>query len=195
MSMPAIIITTPRTIPAMAMAASTNPCARWRPCSRTRAKWMSSSTTSRLFSNRELAPTAPFIVVGIRTPTLSIRAASSKAPWPGISPVPRRFRCDAKTRNSGARTFCSKALCATLGPVGEPYTIGFPKPEEFFGFLATGKYTLVECYARTLNLTSWMCTLIGDPLYNPYKAAPKLKASQVHPSPKGGHFLLGEKFD
>ena len=31
----------------------------------------------------------------------------------------------------------------------EPYTVGFPKPAEFFGFLATGEYTLVECYART----------------------------------------------
>ena len=88
-----------------------------------------------------------------------------------------------------------KGACATLGPVGEPYTLGFPKPEEFFGFLATGEFTLVECYARTLNLTSWMCTLIGDPLYNPYKATPKLKSSQVHPSPKGGKFLLGEDLD
>lgn len=88
-----------------------------------------------------------------------------------------------------------KGACATLGPVGEPYTVGFPKPEEFFGFLVTGEFTLVECYARTLNLTSWMCTLIGDPLYNPYKSTPKLKSSQVHPSPKGGRFLLGEKLD
>jgi uncharacterized protein (TIGR03790 family) len=86
-----------------------------------------------------------------------------------------------------------KGACATLGPVGEPYTVGFPKPAEFFGFLATGEYTLVECYARTLNLTSWMCTLIGDPLYNPYKATPKLKMSQVEPSPKGGKFLTGVK--
>ena len=84
-----------------------------------------------------------------------------------------------------------KGACATLGPVGEPYTVGFPKPEEFFGFLATGEFTLVECYARTLNLTSWMCTLIGDPLYNPFKATPKLKSTQIHPSPKGGRFLLG----
>lgn len=84
----------------------------------------------------------------------------------------------------------TKGACATLGPVAEPYTIGFPKPAEFFGFLVTGEYTLVECYARTLNLTSWMCTLIGDPLYNPFKAAPRLRVDQVFPSPKGGRFLL-----
>jgi uncharacterized protein (TIGR03790 family) len=88
-----------------------------------------------------------------------------------------------------------KGACATLGPVGEPYTIGFPKPAEFFGFLVTGEYTLVECYARTAHLTSWMTTLIGDPLYNPYKASPRLKVSDLSPSPKGGKFLLSVKDD
>jgi hypothetical protein len=82
---------------------------------------------------------------------------------------------------------------AVLGPVAEPYTIGFPKPAEFFGFLVTGEYTLAECYSRTLVLSSWMCTLIGDPLYNPYKASPKLKSEQVKPSPKGGKFVMSVK--
>jgi uncharacterized protein (TIGR03790 family) len=74
---------------------------------------------------------------------------------------------------------------ATIGPVAEPYTVGFPKPAEFFGFLVTGEYTLVECYARTLILTSWNMTLVGDPLYNPFKGSPKLKAADVQPSPQG----------
>ena len=79
-----------------------------------------------------------------------------------------------------------KGVCATLGPVSEPYTIGFPKPAEFFGFLATGEYTLVECYSRTVLMSSWMTVLIGDPLYNPFKKNAKLKAADVVPSPKGG---------
>jgi len=95
-----------------------------------------------------------------------------------------------KDLNLWCRNILEKGAAATLGPVGEPYTIGFPKPAEFFGFLVTGEYTLVECYSRTLVLTSWMCTLIGDPLYNPYKATPKLKSEQVTPSPKGGKFFL-----
>lgn len=78
-----------------------------------------------------------------------------------------------------------KGVAATMGPVGEPYTVGFPKPAEFFGFLVTGEYTLVECHARTQLLISWMTTLIGDPLYNPFAKAPKLKAADVFPSPKG----------
>lgn len=87
------------------------------------------------------------------------------------------------------RNILEKGACATLGPVAEPYTIGFPKPAEFFGFLVTGEYTLVECYSRTLVLTSWMTTLIGDPLYNPFKNNPRMKSDKVHPSPKGGKFM------
>jgi len=78
--------------------------------------------------------------------------------------------------------------CATLGPVAEPYTIAFPRPAEFFGFLVTGEYTLVECYAKTVMLSSWMMTLVGDPLYNPYKSDPRLKPAQIRPSPKGAQF-------
>ena len=77
-----------------------------------------------------------------------------------------------------------KGVAATLGPVGEPYTIGFPKPAEFFGFLATGEYTLVETYSRTVLNCSWMTVLVGDPLYSPYKATRPVKAGDVQPSPK-----------
>jgi uncharacterized protein (TIGR03790 family) len=83
-----------------------------------------------------------------------------------------------------------KGVCATVGPVAEPYTIGFPKPAEFFGFLATGEYTLVESYARSMPMCSWMTVLIGDPLYTPFKKNPKLKAADVQPSPKGGRNVL-----
>jgi|SRR5579883_38478 len=93
-------------------------------------------------------------------------------------------------RNKDSKVWCpnllKKGVCATLGPVAEPYTIGFPKPAEFFGLIATGEYTLVECYARTMLFCSWMTVLVGDPLYNPYKGAGKLKVSDVMPSPKGG---------
>jgi uncharacterized protein (TIGR03790 family) len=81
---------------------------------------------------------------------------------------------------------------ATIGPVGEPYTIGFPKPEEFYGFLVTGEYTLVESYARSQLFTSWMMVLVGDPLYNPYAKTPKLKSWEVLHSPRGAAKLFGE---
>ncbi len=97
-------------------------------------------------------------------------------------------------RNPKAKYWCPNLLkdgvAATLGPVAEPYTVGFPKPAEFFGLLVTGKYTLVECYSQTLLLNSWMTVLVGDPLYNPYAKTPKLQPDQVKPSPKGSRFLI-----
>lgn len=91
------------------------------------------------------------------------------------------------------RNLLAKGAAATLGPVAEPYTVGFPKPEEFFGFLATGKYNLVEAYSRTSLMTSWMTVLVGDPLYTPFKANPKVKEEDVKPSPKWGKFITSEK--
>jgi uncharacterized protein (TIGR03790 family) len=92
-------------------------------------------------------------------------------------------------RDPNTKQWCKNLLdngvVATLGPVGEPYTLGFPKPAEFFGFLATGEFTLVECYWRTELFASWMTVLVGDPLYNPYGKTPKLKSAQVKPSPVG----------
>jgi uncharacterized protein (TIGR03790 family) len=45
-------------------------------------------------------------------------------------------------RDPRTNVWCPRLLmagaCATLGPVAEPYTIGFPKPAEFFGFLEDG---------------------------------------------------------
>jgi uncharacterized protein (TIGR03790 family) len=97
-------------------------------------------------------------------------------------------------RQEGSKLWCKnlleKGACATLGPVAEPFTIGFPKPAEFFGMLATGKYTLVESYGRTVMLTSWMGTLIGDPLYNPFGKMPALAEEKIFASPKGGQFFM-----
>lgn len=93
-------------------------------------------------------------------------------------------------RNDKSNVWCpnllKKGVAVTLGPVAEPYTVAFPKAGEFFGFLATGKYTVAECYARTTLISSWMMTLVGDPLYNPFATNPKLKDDDVFASPKGG---------
>jgi uncharacterized protein (TIGR03790 family) len=92
-------------------------------------------------------------------------------------------------RRKDTQVWCPNLLkarvAATMGPVAEPYTVGFPKPAEFFGFFLSGEYTLVECFAKTTILTSWQMTLVGDPLYNPFKSSPKWKIADVVPSPKG----------
>ena len=91
-------------------------------------------------------------------------------------------------RDRDSKLWCPRLLmdgaAVTLGPVAEPYTVGFPKPAEFFAFLLTGKYTVAEVFARTTILTSWQMALVGDPLYNPFKGNPRLKDEDVFPSPK-----------
>jgi len=96
---------------------------------------------------------------------------------------------DPKTRQ-WCKCLLEDGVAATLGPVAEPYTVGFPKPAELFGYLATGKYTLVECYYRTALFTSWMTVLVGDPPYNPYMNSPKLDPAAVKPSPREGKFTV-----
>ncbi len=65
-------------------------------------------------------------------------------------------------------------VVGTLGPVAEPYLGTFPRPDEFFPLLLTGKLTLAEVYWKTEPTVSWMQCCIGDPLYNPYKNNPQL---------------------
>ena len=96
-------------------------------------------------------------------------------------------------RDQKSKLWCpnllKKGVAATVGPVAEPYTVGFPKPAEFFGFLATGEFTLVECYSRSMLFCSWMTVLVGDPLYTPFAKNPKIKSADVPPSPKGSRSI------
>ena len=65
-----------------------------------------------------------------------------------------------------------RGITVTLGPTNEPYLDSFPKPSALFGLLLTGRYSIVEAYYLTTRYVSWRMTLIGDPLYNPWKNKP-----------------------
>jgi uncharacterized protein (TIGR03790 family) len=73
-------------------------------------------------------------------------------------------------------------VVGTLGPVAEPYLQAFPRPDDFFPLLLTGKLTLAEVYWKTTPMTSWMISFIGDPLYTPYKMNPPMKVEDL-PAP------------
>jgi uncharacterized protein (TIGR03790 family) len=73
----------------------------------------------------------------------------------------------------------ARGVCATLGPVAEPYLAAFPLPDDFFSLLLTGKYSLVEVYYRTVPFTSWQMVLVGDPLYNPYRVTHPLSEEHL----------------
>ncbi len=70
--------------------------------------------------------------------------------------------------NVWCKRLLESGVCATLGPVAEPYLQAFPPPGDFFPTLASGEFTLVETYYRTKPYNSWMMMLIGDPLYRPF---------------------------
>jgi uncharacterized protein (TIGR03790 family) len=76
----------------------------------------------------------------------------------------------------------SDGVVATLGPVAEPYLAAFPLPDEFFPLLLTGKLSLAEVYWKTTPMTSWMISMIGDPLYVPYRANPPMRVEDL-PAP------------
>jgi uncharacterized protein (TIGR03790 family) len=75
-------------------------------------------------------------------------------------------------KQEGSQVWCKRmideGICATVGPVGEPYVQAFPMPELFFGFLTEGVLSLAECYMVSLPFLSWKMVLIGDPLYRPF---------------------------
>ncbi len=70
-------------------------------------------------------------------------------------------------------------MAATVGAVAEPRLFAFPIPLDFFSLLLTGKYTVAECYWRTVPNVSWRMTLIADPLYNPFKANPQVSTDAL----------------
>lgn len=88
-------------------------------------------------------------------------------------------------RKKRSRVWCKsmleKGICATLGPVAEPYLHSFPLPDQFFPLLMTGQHTLAEVYFRTTPLLSWRQVLVGDPLYNPFKKKPALAIEDLPP--------------
>jgi uncharacterized protein (TIGR03790 family) len=80
---------------------------------------------------------------------------------------------EARTlRQKNAKVWCKSLLedgvCATIGPVYEPYLVAYPRPDEFFAELLRGNGTLVEAYYHTKPFNSWMMVLLGDPLYRPF---------------------------
>jgi uncharacterized protein (TIGR03790 family) len=83
------------------------------------------------------------------------------------------------------RGWCTNLLddgiAATIGPVAEPYLQSFPYPDEFFGLLLTGRFTLAECFAYSSPFNSWMQMLLGDPLYRPFARKPLLALERVLP--------------
>jgi len=88
-------------------------------------------------------------------------------------------------RDPNSQEWCVKMIqngvAATIGAIDEPRLSAFPVSQDFFALLLTGRYSLAECYWRTVPNVSWRMTLIGDPLYTPFKTNPQV-APEVLPA-------------
>lgn len=86
-------------------------------------------------------------------------------------------------RKPNSEVWCKRmieeGIAVTLGPTFEPYLAAFPRPDDFFPLLLTGELTIAEVYAATLPFHSWAMTLVGDPLYNPYRSNPQLSRDDL----------------
>ena len=86
----------------------------------------------------------------------------------------------------------NRGVCGTLGATSEPYLHAFPRPSLFFPLLVSGQFTQGEVYYLTCPVTSWRIAFLGDPLYNPFKAKPRLAADtlQGHPALRNAARIL-----
>ena len=86
-------------------------------------------------------------------------------------------------RDPQSQEWCVKMIqngvAATVGAVAEPLLLAFPEPNEFMPLLMTGKYTIAECYWRTVPHSSWQMMLLADPLYNPFKTNPQVQVKDL----------------
>jgi uncharacterized protein (TIGR03790 family) len=118
------------------------------------------------YSLRNYAPPGPFVPGAVAYHVASFELVSLRN----------------KGEHGWVRGLLSDGVCATVGPVAEPYLQSFPPADEFFPLLLTGKLTLAEVYWRTTPMASWMQACIGDPLYTPFKQNPPLKVVDL-PAP------------
>jgi uncharacterized protein (TIGR03790 family) len=81
--------------------------------------------------------------------------------------------------NGWVKGLLKDGVCATTGPVAEPYLFAFPDADEFFPLMLTGKLTLAECYFMTQKTLSWQMSLVGDPLYRPWAKKPPLAVTDL----------------
>jgi uncharacterized protein (TIGR03790 family) len=70
-------------------------------------------------------------------------------------------------------------FAGTLGATDEPYLNAFPKPSQYFPLLLSGEFTQGEVWLVTSPMVSWRVGFVGDPLYNPFKADPKVKDADL----------------
>jgi uncharacterized protein (TIGR03790 family) len=80
---------------------------------------------------------------------------------------------------SAAASLLQQGVSATMAHVDETYISAYPLPHKLFALLLEGKYDLGEIAGQLMPHSSWMVTIIGDPLYCPFRKNPQIYNDQV----------------
>lgn len=67
----------------------------------------------------------------------------------------------------------ARGATATMGCVDEPYLEATPDLGNFFGRILFLGFSFGEAAYASQNVISWQTTVVGDPLYRPYKRKPR----------------------
>ena len=91
-----------------------------------------------------------------RTPPCIAAGTAWESMWTPFNGKKVRLRITSQARNAPpsrnpeSQVWCKRMLeegvAACVGPTSEPYVQAFPVPDIFFGLLADGHLSLVECY-------------------------------------------------
>jgi uncharacterized protein (TIGR03790 family) len=77
------------------------------------------------------------------------------------------------TNSHWAGPLLAKGATATIGTVDEPYIGGFPDMSIFFTRWLMLGLTYGEAAYSSLPVISWQATVVGDPLYQPFRKDPQ----------------------
>jgi uncharacterized protein (TIGR03790 family) len=73
----------------------------------------------------------------------------------------------------------AKGVTATMGCVDEPYLAGTPDLAAFTARFLYYGFSFGEAAYASQNVLSWQTTVIGDPLYNPFKKAAQTRHEEL----------------
>lgn len=89
----------------------------------------------------------------------------------------------ANTLHSTTENWCgpllAKGATCTLGCVYEPYLSGTPNVAIVIALLTTAGFTFGEAAYAGQSVLSWQTTVVGDPLYRPFKKSPQTLHEQL----------------
>ena len=139
------------------------------------------SIRRRNCSKREHARTRHSTAAGIAWRNTSMPSIGNRVPWRITWPAAKRTRSATRAVTPGARN-CSRTACARRSAPFMSRTLArFRGPTNSSPCCCGAISPLSNATHARLPYNSWMMTLIGDPLYRPFKYRVGMKVPTVPP--------------